>query len=306
MKKLILILLTISFIFFMLNNCTDSSNPTITDAEQTQLHKRPSNPEITELWIENYELEKNVPGDEIIVHYKVTNAKAVDHIIISFVYDQNNDNTFSSLFDPYVVWETIEHNGTSEISGDFLWNGKVLPDFSANPEGYLFDQLATDNPDKYLLNFSVFGRNCYATNSRYPVDGNQRVLINPTNSAPPFSVESIIIESRTPTKKKDAKTYSKELFFYVTCIFDGAENIGFKGAGKWEAADGGTIACCPNYEFDSHGDITASHTTGILVTSGTYRFYVKDVHSPYYSYNPSGNTTDGVWPDEPYGEITIE
>jgi hypothetical protein len=246
---------------------------------------------------------KSIPDEDIIVHYKVTNAKAVDYIIINFVYDLNNDDSITAWFEPYVTSEKIDHDGTAEMIGDFPWNGSVSQEFSST--GILFDQLATSNPDKYLLNFSVFGRNCYATNSRKVV-ASQQVLINPENSVSSFWVESIQIESRTPAKKKDAKTYAKELFFYVTCSFDGTEELGFKGAGKWVAVDGGAIACCPNYGFDSHGEITATHSTGILVTPGTYRFYVKDVHSPYYSYDPTNNTTDGLWPDEPYGEITIE
>lgn len=41
MKKLVLFLLAISFTFFLLNNCSDSSNPTITDIENGQQLQNP-------------------------------------------------------------------------------------------------------------------------------------------------------------------------------------------------------------------------------------------------------------------------
>jgi len=294
MKKLSFFFICVTFFAFLLNSCSDKPNPVMSDTQQNQINDltkgKPSSPkpEIAELYIDGWQNVKDIPGSDIIVHHKVINAQTVERMNLGFRYDLDGDGTYRTIFDPYVFYTTIPGNGEAEIGGDFLWNGSVLLDFST--DGVLFDQFATANPDQYLLSFSVTGNNSWTYNGRPAED--ERVLINPGKTVEPFHVTNVEITSSAPKGKK------YQLFYKVTCSEEG-----FKGMGQWIAVSG-TISCCPNVGFSTNGT-TAVTSESVSVTKSTYRFYVKNLYSPNFSYDPSENAK-WTWPEEPYAEITLE
>jgi len=292
MKKLTFFFICITFFAFLLNSCSDKPNPVMSDTQQNQTNDltkgKPSSPkpEIAELYIEGWQNVKDIPDSNMIVHYKVINAQTVEHMSLGFRYDLDGDGTYRTFFDPYVFYTTIPGNGEAVIEDDFIWDGSVMPDFSFN--GVLFDQLATANPDQYLLHFSVSGQNFWTYNGQLEED--ERVLINPRNTVDSFHVTDVEITSSGPKGKK------YQLFYKVTC-----SEVGFKGMGQWIAVSG-TISCCPNVGFSTNGTVAES-AESVTVTKGRYRFYVKNLYSPNFSYDPSQNVGGLA---EPYDEINIE
>ena len=292
MKKLTFFFICITFFAFLLNSCSDKPNPVMSDTQQNQTNDlvkgKPTSPkpEIAELYIDGWQNAKAIPGSDIIVHYKVINAQTVERMNLGFRYDLDGDDTYRTIFDPYVFYTTIPGNGEAEIEGDFPWNGSVLPDFSA--DGFLFDQFATANPDQYLLSFSVTGSNSWIYNGKPAED--ERVLINPGKTVDPFHVTNVEISSSGPKGKK------YKLLYKVTC-----SESGFKGMGQWIVVSG-AIDCCPNVGFSTDGT-TAVASENVSVTKGIYRFYVKNLYSPNFSYDPSQNVGELA---EPYAEIIVQ
>lgn len=313
MKKLALFFTCIALFFFFLSSCSDSSNPIHSQQNQiSELTKgKPpkDDPEIEYVRIRDWDSPKTIPGDQVVVEYKIINAKIVDYYSIGFRYDHDCDGKYRTHYDPYVFSETINGNGNDIIEDTFIWNGTVQEDFSSDQDGYLFDQLATENPDQYLLSFSVSGRNFWAYNGQ-PADS-QRVQINPENQVDPFWVTLVEVSSKTPAKKKDQKKYAAELLASITCSQEG-----FTVRGKWVQVFSpdsvGSIVHfdgCPHWTIrDDNNDGTASSCScDLLVGLGKYRFYVKNVYSPNYSYNPWNEVQSNQWPwpAEPYAEVVV-
>jgi hypothetical protein len=293
MKRITLFFICFCFCAFLLNSCSDSPNPVMSDTNKNQesvlANSKPTapKPEISILEIIKWNEPKNIPADVITIHYKVINAQSVDYMTLAFRYDNDGDGLYRTFFDPYVYFTQIPGNGSEIIDESFNWAGNVYPEFSGN--GMLFDQFATANPDRYLFHFSVSGQNFWTYNGQPAED--ERVLINPTYAVDPFHATNVEINSSGPKAKK------YQLVGKVTC-----SEAGFKGMGKWEAISG-TISCCPNVSFSSDNGNVAS-TASVTVTKGTYRFYVKNLYSPNYSYKPDDNECQ-MLNGEPFYEITI-
>lgn len=313
MKKLTILFICILFLFFLLNNCSDSTNPTISDNVHSDLSKgKPSNPKIEELWIENYQEDKTIPDDEVIVHYRVTNAAKVDYLNLSFKHDDDADGEYSVIFDPDVFEQKIYHDGNSTFEGTFAWDGSVLPEFSST--GTLFDQLTNGtSADQYLLKFYVMGSKAYASNFPPALDERVKIIAGPAPGGPLWITNIELSRSPIVLSKRGGKVkYAAELYFKVTC-----EQQGFHGIGKLVAdKDNQTIGGIANISFDARANSnTATRVDGIKVNKGKYYFVVKTLYSPDYSYDPSQNSTGiPVWDDteyldyllgEPYAEITV-
>ena len=306
MKKSQLFLIVITLLLFGFS-CQKNSNPFQSNPDDVsgEMAKKPvkdTEPEIEELYIEGWDSDKTIPRDDVIVKYKVINAKNVDYITIAFRYDHDGDDEYRLFFDPYIFHEMIPGNGEDQIIGEFPWNGRADPDFSST--GYVFDQLATES-DQYLLRFSVSGQNMWVYNGQPAEDERVRIIADPAPEGP-FWVTSVSATPQ-PTSKKNKK-YAAELIATVTC----SQN-GFKGSGQWIQVDPVTgekvpmkyYNGCPNGLLnDDDGQTGASPNCQLFVGPGTYRFYVRNVYHPDYSYYPSQNF-QGNWPEEPYAEVIV-
>lgn len=279
--------------------------------------KKDEPPVIVSLWVENYPIP-SLPGEQVTVHYTVTDDIDIKEIYIAFLYDNNDDEFWHIVFASRVYRQTIDFPGDADtyLSGTIEWDGSVYPDYSSS--GFLFDQFATEpNPDTYLIDFWVSDENHTVrnwTSGDDPYDLNVQVdpdseivLINPTEEVDEFHVTEVKAKAFPPSRRKGR--YAAELHAEVTC-----NQGGFKGRGQWVQVRNGVEGSLTDrsgtptvhfYDDDNNG--TATTTRLLLVGPGTYRFYVKTVYSPDYSYNPWYIEQSGKWPwpEEPNDEVVV-
>ena len=171
MKKSCCILIVIAFSLFYWLSCDKASNPVQSDisseAGMTKLAKgRPPkdeppvidllevlNPDGTTANTEAVPVQlpdPDNPGDNpAIIHYKVSDDVAITEIIIEILRDNDKDNQWEVMFSERLFRETLTFDGSQKsITGYLPWCGNVYTGYS--DDGYVFDQLATENPDVYL------------------------------------------------------------------------------------------------------------------------------------------------------------
>ena len=314
MKKLTYLIVLLTFLILTGLSCEqapdllDSQLSSENDVDGLMKGKPPRDnqpPVIESLWVESP--TSTVPDANVIVNYRVTDDVDIEEITISFIYDNNDDYKYHIGFYSLVFREIIEFpgKGNTEISGQFPWNGSVHTNYSSS--GSLFDQLATPGPDTYILKFSVKAGNQIVNNSIFipeetlvqRVEEDEIAFVYPRDSVDPFWVESVTADAQ-PTSKKNKK-YATELVVTVTC-----SEPGFQGMGQWvKMAGGATGGNTWGFLNDSDGDGKDIANCQYFVGPGTYRFYVKNVYNPNFSYDPWQHTL-WIWPEEePYVEVFV-
>jgi hypothetical protein len=238
------------------------------------------------------------------IHYEISCPYPITSATIFIIYDDNKDGNFNISHAERVRVINIACDGTQRtMTGNIGWNGEVDAAYSAN--GYLFDHFASENPDQYLFNFSVFdSRGGFASNGAGTSPDSARAYVVSPPTVPEFHIASVA-PSSTPKKGK----YIAELKTTVTCASEGAAaSLGFTGSGYWVQIDtngdehtpsvySGSLSC--SFVDDSDEDAAGTTAAALQVGPGTYRYYATVLmYSPNYSYKPALNVTS-------CGDITV-
>ena len=127
-----------------------------------------------------------------------------------------------------------------------------------------------------------------------------RVLVDPSETVDPFYIRELQATAPEPSRAKGK--YAAQLHASVEC------NVpGFKVRGKWfQVLEDESLSGLLTIRFgDDDNDGIAETPRSKLVYPGIYRFYVKNIYHPEYSYDPIQNTGSN-WPDEePYVEVIV-
>lgn len=338
MKKLILALLTISFTFFMFNNCSDSSNPTITHIEKAQqLHKRkkkpPKNVTSIELFkIGDYSLiindELQFPDIEdhpvinittnVDISYKITSSTVIDIVRVEMRYDVNANSEYDAgkiEGDARIFRDTyFDMNLKTVENHPFSWDGTVDDSLK------IIDQLASYNyPDGveppldhyiiYIKAFNVDGQPITLLNKQAYVwitgaedRSNQRLIVQDIHWNDPIvnknKVTPVVTIKVARILNSDIANPQPVADAYVD--------------GLWEGLISGSTENVFNRVYsDTDGIITLEGDSFRKNKSGTITFTVTNVNhisdkyfgGPFYVYDPKNNT-NWIWPEEPYNSVS--
>jgi len=326
MKKFF-VFLVICMIFLIQTNCEKFKNPVKDDVSTEQKMKEQVKPEkpgkpvddkfpptIDEVIVLNQDDQPNLNASPVLlpygpakIHYTVSDNIGITNVKISIRRDDDNDNFFKILFYKNIkIIEKIYDGSQTTITDEILWDGSVDYTSLFSTDGFIFDEFSTPNPDVYLISFEVYDGTSHTKNwisteelLKIKVADNYKIFVSPENTKSEFHIEELSPNKNDPKTKKSK--FSAELSATVIC-----NEGGFRVNGQWVQVhpdgEGGlsNYSGCPNcglYDDDGDGEATSSP---ILVGSGTYRFYVRLLYHPDFSYDPSWNV-----PVETFVEVTV-
>jgi hypothetical protein len=261
------------------------------------------------------------------VHYEISGPDPITNATIYIIYDDDQDGAWNISYAERVRIIQIPCDGTQRtMQADMYWNGEADPDHSAwiiNGQPYIFDRYPSGSPDWYLFQLRASDGRRYATNWRSsndvgPICPSEAIAhVTPLKQDWPKLHITSIQPISTPGKGK----YVAALKASITCASSGGlDGLGFSGLGTWVQVypDGhegaplvysGSLGCC---SFTDDGDPDAEATTSctLQVGPGTYRFYVRTLYSPHYSYFLPNDCESANLPFPPrnltpYGWITV-
>lgn len=312
MKELILVLFTISFAFFMLNNCSDSLNPTMTNIEkgqQLQKLKKPKPPQ-NDTRIEYFKFGNKILFDD----YEEQNLDASQHEVVDISGELNVSYHIASSIDIDKIKVEMRYDAdANSVKGEYSWLEKdtelIYPDPYYDEEIFdvvvnepiqisLIDQLASYNYpsgkepplDHYIIYISVFNtdgtpttllvKNAYVWITGAKDRSNQRLIVDEIQ---PFTF--------SPNKNKVSPIVTIKV-----SVVDGEFTSPAYIDGLWEGLVYGYIDNVFNRVYsDDKGYLTIKGDSFRKNSSGLVRFIVSNIKSETGVYDP-GNNNLGNWP----------
>ena len=326
MKKLILVLLTISFTFFMFNSCSDNSNPTITDIEKGQQLQKPKKPPKNVTEIEYFDIggnrliDANVePGTDASFHpvidisgdlnisYKITSTTVINIVRVELRYDVNANSKYDFHRierDARIFRDTYFDMNLKTVENSNLWDGTV--DDSLR----IVDQLASYNYpgskapplDHYIVYISAFsGATTLANGKGYvwiagAADRSDKRLI----------VDEIQEFDFAVNKNKVTPIVTLKIAQILNGNPTPVANVYVDGI--WEGLVLGStenvfnpVYSDPNGIIRLEGDSFRKNKSGTITFTVTNVNHIsdKDNGGPYYVYDPINNT-NWIWPEAPF------